>query len=96
MCNYCHVRHIVSLLYSQARSYHSNSLWREGLNFRIVPVSFVSLRIFFDQTFKRPGCEVVFKMAAKGVLRLGQAMLRRTILRPQVLLGIRKGLLWIY
>jgi len=38
---------------------------------------------------------VVFKMAAKGVLRLGQAMLRRTILRPQVLLGIRKGLLWI-
>lgn len=34
-------------------------------------------------------------MAAKGVLCLGQAMLRRTILRPQVLLGIRRGLLWI-
>ncbi|KAL9984119.1 hypothetical protein ACROYT_G006379 [Oculina patagonica] len=30
-------------------------------------------------------------MAAKGGLRLGQALLRRTISRPQVLLGIRKG-----
>ena len=34
-------------------------------------------------------------MAAQGGLRLGQAVLRRTLLRPQVLLGMRKGLLWI-
>ncbi|KAJ7392304.1 NADH dehydrogenase 1 beta subcomplex subunit 8 ndufb8 [Desmophyllum pertusum] len=33
----------------------------------------------------------VFKMAAKGGLRLGQALLRRAVLRPQVLLGIRKA-----
>ena len=63
--------------------------------FGIFRFSFAFFRIFpIGQTFERPGCLVVFKMAAKGGLRLGQAVLRRTILRPQVVLGIRKGWLW--
>ena len=33
----------------------------------------------------------IFKMAARGGLRLGQALLRRAAFRPQTLIGIRKG-----
>lgn len=38
-----------------------------------------------------PGCKAFKMAAARGGLRLGQVLLRRTISRPQVLLGIRNG-----
>ena len=55
---------------------------------RITSVLFSEL--FRLHQYKGPDVQI-FKMAARGGLRLGQALLRRAAFRPQTLIGIRKG-----